>query len=201
MRVATLISWIVFTSVLGCGDPLRDRRVELLGEEDANFPADARHRPGQPCTWCHNAYEGAKPEMTIGGTTFFQPADPEEPPFIAGNFVVRLLDSDGKTINLQANACGNYWATPEQFDPVFPMRTRILADVDGDLVVNVGMSTRIGREGSCGACHTQQKTPFSPGPIIVNAPDPANPPFPPAPTDCPPPRFAPDMNARDFTFD
>jgi hypothetical protein len=190
---------------MACGDPLRDTRIELLGEEDPNFPADARHRPGQPCVWCHNSYENASPVMAVGGTVFFRPPPlagelPESvPPYVVGGFVVRLLGSDGKSIELLVNECGNFWATPEQFEPVYPIRTRLLSINDaGDTIVNVGMGTRIGREESCGACHSEPKSPFSPGAIVVNAPDPANPPQPPDPTLCPPPRFAQQFNQ--FTF-
>jgi hypothetical protein len=189
--------WVLVPLLVACGDPLRDRRIELLGDEDDGFPEDERHRPGQPCTWCHNSYEGARPEMAVAGTIFFRP--PDGIPYTVGDFVVRILDSDGKTIELAVNPCGNFWATPEQFTPVYPIRTRILSQTaEGGLLVNVGMGTRIGRESSCGACHSEPKSPFSPGAVTVNAVDATNPPLPPDPTFCPPPRFAPQYNT--FTF-
>jgi hypothetical protein len=201
--ISSRISSIALAALLAltaaaCGDPLRDRRIEYLGEDDANFAGTQFHRPGQPCTWCHNSEVGDQPVMTLGGTLFFRPEGLA--PYPAGGFVVRLLDSDGKIIRLLANRCGNFWATPEQFEPVYPMRTRILTlNDDGTESVNVGMGTRIGREGSCGACHSDPKSAFSPGVVTINAPDPLNPPAPPSIVECPPPRFAPQFPG--FTFE
>lgn len=183
---------VLLGGMLACGDPLREQRVEALGEEAPNFDPGEFHRPGQPCIWCHDSHEGAEPEMSIAGTLFV--ALPDVAPYLVGGYVVRLLDSEGTRIDKVSNKCGNFYTTQEEFDPAYPVRVEVLVpdpNDDDKLLSNQLMSSRIARDGSCGGCHKHPSSPFSPGVVYVSPPGEL--PEPPGPTECPPPTFAPQL--------
>ncbi|MEM6786117.1 MAG: hypothetical protein AAF715_01260 [Myxococcota bacterium] len=191
---------IAAAATTSCEDPLRERQIAELGPEEANFPPSAIHRVGQPCVLCHSDYLGAEPQMVFGGTVFLEPdpEDPEAPLVGVPGYEIRLLDSRGQITPeglITTNECGNFWVTEEQFKPAYPVRTEIhgpsLNDAERRVQIS-SMSTRIGRDGSCGGCHAEPRSPLSPGAIFIprelfNAdaitiPDPGA---------CPPPRFRP----------
>lgn len=173
-----------------CGDPIRDERIEALGDEDPGFAPSAIHRPGQPCVLCHSEYGGAKPEMSMGGTLFFVPASGE--PYMVESVIVRLLDAVGNTVQLKSNRCGNFYAEKTDFDPAFPVRAELYQASDDnpdDLSQLIVMSSRISREGSCGYCHRHPQGPLSAGVVYVPG---TSTDFPePEPGSCPPPRYLP----------
>jgi hypothetical protein len=182
----------LLTGMLACGDPYREQRVESLGDEAANFPTNANHRPGQPCVWCHDSHEGAEPEMSIAGTLFVAP--PDVAPFLVEGYVVRLLDSEGARIEVKSNKCGNFFVKKDQYDPAYPVRVEVLVPDETDptkLLSNQLMTSRIAREGSCGGCHKHPSSPFSPGVVFVSPPGVV--PDPPGATECAPPTFAPQL--------
>lgn len=176
-----------------CGDPLNDNQIAVLGDEQDGFPPSDIHRPGQPCVLCHSEYGGAEPELSIGGTLFLEPAGNEVPRPVAG-YTIRIIDSASQIVNLVSNPCGNFYVTKADFDPAYPLRAELFGPsiVDADETVQLTvMSTRIGRDGSCGSCHSHPASVFSPGVVYLPAalqnpdvelPDPAT---------CPLPRFAP----------
>jgi len=185
-------------AVAACTDPLKDRKIAELGEEQDGFPEGPTHRPGQPCVLCHSDYFGAEPQMVLGGTVFVEPEEPGGPLLGAPGYQIRLLDSQGRITEeglITTNECGNFWVTADQFTPAYPLRVELYGPslTDADRTVQISaMSTRIGRDGSCGACHAEPLSPLSPGAIFIpralfNA-DAVNLP---APGDCPTPRFRP----------
>ncbi len=181
-----------------CTDPLRDRQIAELGEEQDGFPESPIHRPGQPCVLCHGDYFGAEPQMVLGGTVFVEPEEPGGPLLGAPGYEIRLLDSQGRITSeglITTNECGNFWVTEEQFKPAYPLRVEIYGPSlsDPDRIVQISaMSTRIGRDGSCGSCHAEPLSPLSPGAVVVpRALFNADAVDLPAPGDCPEPRYRP----------
>lgn len=180
----------------GCKDPLREAQIEQLGDEQDGFEPSEIHRPGQPCLACHDSYGDAEPEMSFGGTLFLEPPDavPEGEPelILLEGYHVRLIDSEGQEFDLPVNRCGNFFIEKEAFEPAFPVRAEVwnLRDADDPEQLRV-MSTRIGRDGSCGSCHIHPASPFSPGVVFLPEAllDESDLPVEP-PTGCPEPRFA-----------
>lgn len=185
----------------GCGNPAADTRIEALGGENPNVPASEHHRPGQPCVLCHSVYEGASPEMSIGGTVF---ADQSSLLPVEGVQVV-LTDTRGISKTVVTNCVGNFFVEAGTWDdrypdPQFPLAADIrcptydpetgepiLDAVTGEPVVRVkSMGSVISRDGSCATCHDMYKaaTLDSTGIIYCNAPGEVNP-FPPMREDCP----------------
>jgi hypothetical protein len=194
-------SWILLSTVLclSCSDPLRDGKIEALGGEDQGFEPNEIHRPGQPCVACHSVYGGAEPEMSIAGTLFTDPTAVDEngdpkPLRLVPNHIIRLIDSEGTIKERETNRCGNFAFTLEEFNPAFPVRAELYGKgEDGAKIPIDVMASRIGREGSCGACHAHPATSQSPG--VVYVPDGRLDPEVelPSETACPPPRFAPNQ--------
>ncbi len=180
-----------------CSDPLRDGKIEALGDEDAGFALNEIHRPGQPCVTCHSLYEGAKPLMSVAGTLFTDPTrpDPDEKGLqLVPQHTIRLIDSEGTIIEKETNRCGNFFATIEEFDPAYPVRAELYGPGPDDTLVPIDvMASRIGRDGSCGTCHAHPATSQSPGVMFVPdgrlSPDVELP----SGKDCPKPRFAPNL--------
>jgi hypothetical protein len=179
--------------VAGCSDPLRDENIALLGDEHPNFPPSEIHRPGQPCVACHSPYFGAEPIMSLGGTLFTDPVANDGELNMVPDHTIRIIDSEGKILDIKTNRCGNFYFTKEQFDPAFPLRAELRGPgtEDGATIPINAMASRIGREGSCGACHAFPASSLSPGVVFVPngrlspmvvLPDAGA---------CPPPTFAP----------
>lgn len=177
----------------GCGDPLKDGIIAELGEEQAGFAPSPEHRTGQPCLACHSEYGGAEPEMAVAGTLFAEPVD-GEPLRAAPGFTVRIIDSTGQIVNMPSNRCGNFYISAAEFQPAYPLRAEVWGPSPADptrLTQLQVMSTRIGRDGSCGSCHIHPASPETPGTVFIaqdtldavgtEVPDPLS---------CPTPRFA-----------
>lgn len=187
--------WIsALVCLASCSDPLRDGKIEALGDEDPNFPPSEIHRPGQPCVACHSEYEGAKPNISIGGTLFTDPEREDGEMQLVPNHTIRIIDSQGKILDRTTNRCGNFFWTKEEFDPAYPVRAELYGPGPDDTLVPINvMSSRIGRDGSCGACHSNPASTLSPGVVFVPdgrlSPDVDLPDA----TSCPTPRFAPSL--------
>jgi hypothetical protein len=184
---------LLVAGLSACADSFLDDRIAALGPEAEGFPPGETHRPGSPCVFCHSAYYGAEPRMSVGGTLFVKPADGV--PFPAGGYTVRLVDSEGQSLEMESNRCGNFYAKHEDFVPKYPMRAELLAPDPEDpsrLLANRPMASRISRDGSCGSCHAHPPSPFSPGVVFVVPPAGSTPT---PPDNCPPPNYA----AQPFT--
>ncbi len=145
-RALRLALPVVVASLWGCThDPVIAERIEKLPAEDA-AGASAFHRAGQPCVDCHNTYEGASPELAVGGTIFSQNPDLTLKG-VSGVFVT-IFESAGATSKSCTNAAGNFYITKADLQGV--------ADFAFPLTVQVGsrfMSSLVGRERSCAGCH------------------------------------------------
>ena len=148
----------------GCGNPVVDSRVAALGDEDPAVPASEFHRAGQPCVLCHSEYEGASPELSIGGTVFATienqiPVDQVE---------VTLTDALGESQTRRTNCVGNFFITKDEWDPAFPLKAVITYNLPTPVGVppvesQRTMASRISRDGSCATCHDGRRTQASVG--------------------------------------
>jgi hypothetical protein len=160
---AAVISALALSAgaLAGCGNPVLDAKIEALGGEVDGIEAGPYHRPGQPCVLCHGPYEGASPEMSIGGTVFAAPSDK---PIPVGEARVTLVDAAGETRTVKSNCIGNFYITTEQWVPLFPLTAVVECVYKGDTgSVRPAMNTRISRDGSCAGCHTGVPNQGSPG--------------------------------------
>jgi hypothetical protein len=132
-----------------CQDPVHNAEVDALGGEAAGVSPGPNHRPGQPCLTCHGGRGPANAEFSVAGT-IFKTADAREG--IAGVHVTLSDSTPGTAVTKAAvtNVAGNFYIGTN-FAPVFPLHD-IKLDFEG-LPESTIMHTRVGREGSCGACH------------------------------------------------
>ena len=168
-----------------CANPAVDARIEELGEEPNPDLTDFQyHRAGQPCVLCHGEYEEEEPIMSVGGT-IFQTRQKRIP---VDGAVVRVWDSSGEAARTTTTNCvGNFWFPKEEWDPLFPLHVEVeyTVLVDGNPTKKIQpMAGRIGRDGSCAACHADSKpTQGTPGRVFCTADETAA--FPSIPADCP----------------
>jgi hypothetical protein len=149
-----------------CGNPSIDTRIEVLGPEKAGVPPSEFHRPGQPCVLCHSTYEGASPEITVGGTIFATPTETAGVlPTAVEGAIVTLIDAEGDVMPVTSNCAGNFYLTKEQWNPSFPLRVELSYPAPGGTTLKPAtpMSSRISRDGSCGSCHDGPPNQGSPG--------------------------------------
>jgi hypothetical protein len=199
MMLARTHSWLTTTTILvalsaavvSCREPFIKDQIAALGDEAPGFEPNEIHRPGSPCVLCHSKRGGKGPEFSLGGTLFFRP--PNSEPLPAENYVVRVLDSEGELFDLVSNRCGNFYLPKETFEPAFPLNVSIFSRDPTDpqkLIANEPMVSRIGRDGSCAACHKHPESSFSPGVSFVTPPDGV---YPDSIPGCPPNNFAPQL--------
>lgn len=130
----------------GCSDPIQSGREEELGKEVEGIPKGEFHRAGQPCVVCHSKNGAASDSIfSIAGTVF---AGPEKRRGVL-NAEVRMTDSLGTKYIAKTNCVGNFFVKPSDWDPKFPILVAVAKK--GTLR---RMNSVIGREQSCGTCHT-----------------------------------------------
>ena len=127
LALSAAAALLSLTTMLGCGNPVVDIRVDQLGDENPNVEPGPYHRPGQPCVLCHSTYEGVSPEMSVGGTIF---ATPSKDTPVSG-VKVTLIDSQGDSRTLVSNCIGNFYIEKEKWDPLFPLHAEIEFEVPG----------------------------------------------------------------------
>ena len=161
---------------------------EVTGVEPSEF-----HRPGQPCLACHGVYGGASPLMSIAGTIFAAPIEKLPTPVEGVNVVITdaFGNKNGKgptetPPERKTNCVGNFFFTKDEFNPGFPLEAKIECPTKPGSVDTTGhyMSSRISREGSCGACHDGKRDQGSPG-WVYCVDSPSLSPFKPPGQDCP----------------
>lgn len=176
-------SVVALLALAGCGNPVPDARIALLGPEDPAVPESDIHRPGQPCLLCHGPYKGAEPELAVAGTIYgyaFDTSDFKAEPVPVKDVIIEISDSFGNTPDapVKTNCAGNFFITKEDWNPSFPLRVAIRYPVPGDEDgERVSMGTRISRDGSCSACHTGAPNQGSPGWVFCTQRGPGAPAF------------------------
>jgi hypothetical protein len=157
----TLSAILLASATLGSScDPVHSDAVDSLGDEAPNVRKGPLHRPGQPCTACHDGALGDPPLFTVAGTIFLN-ANSLEP---AVGATVSLTSSDGKVFNATTNAAGNFYTSESEFTPVYPMKVEVTANG-----VNVKMTSEVGRDASCAKCHSDPAGPTSAGHVYIPA--------------------------------
>lgn len=161
---ATLVA--LATASTGCFDPVVSNEVSALGGEASGVRRGPLHRPGQPCLLCHDGALGDPPAFSVAGTVFNDPVDMGG----ADNAAILLIDSDGKSPPEMpmTNAAGNFYLTPDEWSPVFPLTKVGVISAEG---VAVTMYSESGRSGGCATCHVSPAGPTSPGPVCITLVD------------------------------
>jgi hypothetical protein len=143
----------------GC-DPVHDHAVTDLGDETPGVRRGPLHRPGQPCIVCHDGALGDPRAFTVAGTIFVDQSSLSA----ASGAVVTMQDHDGKTFESTANEAGNFYVSPQEFTPTYPMKVAVTYGG-----TTVKMVSLVGRNGSCSGCHTDPGSPSSPGHVFIPA--------------------------------
>jgi hypothetical protein len=131
---------------VSCSDPVYDDAVKAQGKETSGIPQGEFHRAGQRCTLCHSSTGSASSSpFTLAGTVFAQPARQVG----VSGVEIRLTDSSGtKSPPKKTNCVGNFFFTPSEWQPTFPILVAI--DKNG---TGRSMESPIGRDTDCGSCH------------------------------------------------
>jgi len=149
------------SAALRC-DPVVDNAVDALGGEAPGVRRGPLHRPGQPCLLCHDGAIGDPPAFSVAGTVFDDPVDLDG----EEGATVLLVDSTGQspTSTVTTNAAGNFYLTPDQWSPVFPLTKIGVVSAEGMVLT---MQSEAGRSGACATCHVSPAGPSSPGPVCT----------------------------------
>jgi hypothetical protein len=145
---------------LAC-DPVHSAKVSALGGETPGVHTGPLHRPGEPCTECHDGALGDPPEFSTAGT-IFQTADATTA--LVGA-TVTLTAADGRTYSTTTNEAGNFYVTPAQFAPGFPMKVSVSSGG-----TTVKMVSHVGWAASCATCHADPAGQDSPGHVYFDVP-------------------------------
>jgi hypothetical protein len=139
-----LLALAVLTSGAGgCYDPVHNDAVAALGPE-TGVEIGPKHRAGQPCLTCHTSDGPADLELSVAGTLFTVRGTTT--PLVNGT--VTVIDASGQTRTAKSNEAGNFFIKRSDWDPGFPLTIAIEAEG-----IKRSMTTTVGRDGGCGACH------------------------------------------------
>ena len=155
MRTRALLASLALAALGASCDPVHDDAVSALGGETPGVPPGPLHRAGQPCLLCHDGAAGDPPAFSMAGT-IFEDANALAP-LVGG--VVTLQGKDGSTMTATTNAAGNFYLTPREYLPDYPVHVTSVASGS----VSVTMHSHIGRNGSCAGCHFDPAGQGSPG--------------------------------------
>ena len=144
-------------SLASC-DPVHDSATAALGDEAPGVRKGPLHRPGQPCTTCHDGATGNPPKFTVAGTIFVD----EQGKSPANGAVITLTDATNKTHTATTNTAGNFYVQPSEFTPAYPMRVSVAYGK-----ITIVMKSEVGRDASCAGCHTYPASPTSPGLVFI----------------------------------
>jgi hypothetical protein len=157
MRCKNLLSIGTLSALCACADPVYDRAIAQLGGEQAGVTPGPLHRPGQPCVLCHSS-RGGELEFSLAGTVYVDASS--KTPIEDVN--VRVVDSQNRKYLAQTNCAGNFFITPAEFAPDFP----IWLGLDRGSIVR-DMDTPVYREASCAGCHADPLSNSSPGHVFL----------------------------------
>lgn len=173
MRHTTIALSAAWMALAAC-DPVHDDAKAALGPEAPGVQKGPLHRPGQPCLVCHDGAMGDPPRFNIAGTVYRT----QGALLASEGATVSLVDADGSSIQLATNAAGNFYATPAEYDPTFPIQvtvegsggqvTRMETLVEGNGTVEPN--------GGCASCHFDPQGPNSPGHVCITLDDGGTPP-------------------------
>ncbi len=172
-RPASAAAGVVCALLAGACDPVRDAAVDALGPEAPGVRQGPLHRPGQPCLLCHDGELGSPQRFTVAGTVYQTTGATAA----AGDVTVLLEDAVGLTASLPTNAAGNFYATPETYDPTFPLRVKLQSGTTTVIMQTlVGDNATAQPGGACATCHFDPAGRASPGHVAVLTDDGGTPP-------------------------
>jgi hypothetical protein len=158
----------------GACDPVHDDAIAALGPEVPGVRRGPLHRPGQSCLLCHDGAIGDPQRFTVAGTVYDTPGE-----LVASvGATVVLTDANAFSTELQTNAAGNFYATPSQYDPTFPIQVTVRGP-GGEMVrmqTLVEGDGTVEPNGSCASCHFDPQGRNSPGHVCVTLDDGGTPP-------------------------
>jgi hypothetical protein len=167
---------VALAPVAACDlDPVHSSLVSKLGPEAASIPKNELHRAGQPCVVCHGDEGPASAKFSIAGTVFYGPGTATDMqgnliPLIGASGVTVYIEDDlGRTYPTTTNCVGNFFVSPSEYQPQYPLLITVAGVPKGSLTMNTlqqSMHSQIGREPSCGMCHQVQSYLTQPGAIV-----------------------------------
>jgi hypothetical protein len=175
-RMSFLSGLAVMGGFMGGCDPVHDDAIAALGPETPGVRQGPLHRPGQPCLLCHDGALGDPQAFSIAGTVFVTAGAT----VAAGGTNVILVDANALQTQLTANSAGNFYVSPAQYNPTFPIQVTIRGAGGGSQAVR--MQTLIEGNGStepngsCASCHFDPSGPSSPGHVCLMLDDGGTPP-------------------------
>jgi hypothetical protein len=156
--VRYLVLAVFVSAGLSCSfDPVHDEAIGDLGPEAPGVPRGPLHRAGQPCLVCHDGGT-AQPAMSAAGTVYRVRGD--STPLSGAS--VALTDANGSTFTAATNEVGTFFVTQATWQPTFPLTVAV--SFEG---VTATMTTIVGRDGSCAACHVDPPSRISAGLVFL----------------------------------
>jgi hypothetical protein len=125
-----------------------------------NVGESAMMEPGGDCIGCHSAGEG--PSYTVAGTVMAAFRDDTNCTGLDA-ITVRLTGADGRQVDLQTNAAGNFFARLAPGLLAFPYHAEV---IHGTVSVPM-IAARTASETSCNTCHTAAGANGAPGRIVA----------------------------------
>jgi hypothetical protein len=171
---STMVVSATLATLLAC-DPVYDDAMTALGPEAPGVRRGPLHRPGQPCLLCHDGAIGDPQRFTVAGTVYETPGALSP----AVGATVALLDANAVApFTLFTNNAGNFYATPSQYNPTFPIRVTVTGP-NGQMALMQTLiegNGQVAPNGSCASCHFGPSGRNSPGHVCVTLDDGGAPP-------------------------
>jgi hypothetical protein len=76
--------------------------------------------------------------------------------------LVKITAADQTKKTFTTNAAGNFYVTPSQWRPAFPLQVSV--DYQGR---TLDMDSTVGRDGACASCHVDPASADSPGHVYA----------------------------------
>jgi hypothetical protein len=144
-RTVELLATIALSAIAGvssCADPTHLAEVNALGPESPGVSPGPMHRPGQPCLTCHGGDGPAGATFVTAGTVYADPYQAGTTTYLGLNSAaVHLVDATGSTYDTTTNSAGNFYVTPDAWNPTFPLGAR---SMDAGLPANGCVPTGAG---------------------------------------------------------
>lgn len=128
----------------GCADPIRQELLDELGPEAPGVEEGPLHRPGQPCLACHGEKGPSSVTFSLAGTIYRT----KDSALGEAGVKVRLIDFTGLQHESVTNEAGNFYVSPDDFQPAWPVWVRIERGEREQEMISA-----IVRDGSCASCH------------------------------------------------
>jgi hypothetical protein len=171
-RATTLLG---VAMLLASCDPVVDDARSALGPETPGVRQGPLHRPGQPCILCHDGAIGDPQAFSVAGTVF-ETSGARNP---SESATVTLIDANATQAELVTNAAGNFYTTPSQYSPTYPVQVTIHRPGGGLVRMQTliaGNGANEPNNGSCASCHFDPAGPSSSGHVCLELDDGGTPP-------------------------